>query len=216
MIGRLKTIYAVLVILFFNFLLMLMLPIPAYSITLSGPITATSVVVTGDVTVSSMTASTVTVSNALNVLGTTSGMTGRVLQMHYSSTTLTMLDDGTTNFSPVDSLSQTVSLHHSANVWRLTLSGCLGYTAGGGAGLYITIFRDSNNLGDAQFGLAAADVTSISYSGTSAPISSAILDSPGDTSAHTYKVYFRDSVGGNTGGFPYKSTGYFVLEEIGY
>src|SRR5690348_15940599 len=107
------------------FLLLILLFSPTgHAMTISGPITANNVTVTGDVTMSSMTVSSITVTNSMVVNGTTSGIPGRVLQMVWSSGTVTTT---TTSGSwvAVSGIIQSMTLSNVNDYIRISLSGSL-------------------------------------------------------------------------------------------
>lgn len=181
----------------------------AHAMTVSGPITASSVTVTGDVTMSSMTVSSITITNLLDVPGTYSGIPGRVLQMVFASTTVPTQLSGITSFTAVSAISQSITLSNANDYVRISLSGGLFSFSTS----YITIYRDSTNLGDSSVGLASVrDAPNIlgGVSGTGITIT----DFPGDTNAHTYQPYIRTSNTDGNASFPYNSTAYLFLEEI--
>lgn len=193
----------------------------ASAMALSGPITANSVIATGDVTVSSITISTLTVTASLNVLGTAK-IPGHILQMAYSSTTVQSVAAGTTNFMSTN-LSQSLSLKNATNYIRISLSGELS-TPNSNITPYLTIYRDSTNLGDPITGLSTALVGGGLPAGAlNNPVGITLIDSPEDTISHTYTVFIRTtSASSGAAYFPYNgfgigygSIGYLTLEEIG-
>ena len=190
------------------------------AMTFTGPIVSSAVTVTGDVSVSSMTVSTLTVTNSL-IFGTnTIAVVGNVVQMKMSSTT-SVTSVSTTSFSEVSGTSQTISLFNPRDYIRVSLSGnfqtiMIDSTTTQLA--YITVFRDSTNLGDASYGMSVITRGAISGSGNMEyvrPTGIYFVDSPGDTAVHTYHVFIRSAVAGNVCQFPYSGIGNLILEEVG-
>jgi len=189
------------------------------TMTVSGPITATGVTVTGDVMMSSMTISTVTISDLLNVSGAITGITHRILQMEFSSTTIAT-SVSTTSFTPISNIANSITLSNANNYIHLSLSGSL-YTEtscpGGSNFGWITIYRDSTNLGDVSKGLVTAfsfcDSLNNIYPGSS-PVGISIIDSPGDMVSHTYQAYIRSGPNADITTFPDHGVGYLLLEEV--
>lgn len=194
-------------------------PCTVKAVTVSGPITANSVIVTGNpIKVSNMAVSSFTITNSIDVQGTTAAMPGAVLQMKLISSTVTTTVTSTT-FTAVSGIQQSIALFSGADYVRISLSGSLGtiFSDSQQQPVYITIFRDSTNLGDPTTGLSS--LTSIFGYGmnphpVACPLGIKILDSPGDTSLHTYQVYIRASFSGDEVQFPL-GTGYMLLEEVG-
>jgi len=76
---------------------------------------------------------------------------------------------------------------------------------------FLTVFRDSKNLGDSVGGLLSgvpASATLIGVEGTGITT----VDSPNDTDLHTYQVYLRTFE--SLGTFPCYTPGFLLLEEI--
>jgi hypothetical protein len=190
--------------------LFLMTPGPSLhgAMTVTGPVTASSVTVIGNVTISSVTVSSLTISNLLNVTGTYSGIPGRVVQMKSTSTATGTSVFGTTNYMPVLGMAQSITLSNSNNYLRISLCGTLSVGATG----YLTIYRDSTNLGDPNSGLAATATPFVFPQPTLSGSGVTITDSPGDTNSHTYQPYIRIDADGLE--YPYDSKGYLILEEI--
>jgi hypothetical protein len=80
-----------------------------------------------------------------------------------------------------------------------------------------SIFRDSTNLGDSVKGMAVATVRVPSGTGyLDVPCSMVTVDTPGDTSAHTYAVKIHADAGGNTITWvTNSSTSNIILVEVG-
>jgi len=68
------------------------------------------------------------------------------------------------------------------------------YIASGNA--YVTVYRDSTNIGNSNYGISMVYHQS---TGTYIPSGAIqVLDSPSSTSSLTYKMYFRSQGGGTT------------------
>jgi len=114
--------------------------------------------------------------------------TGSVLQVLSTQTnatiTTTSTEYQTTNWyldiTPISTSSKIL----------VTLNGG-GQYLGGSAGVtqYVTIYRDSTNLGDSNYGLSRFSTAGGSWSLT--PHSCAVLDSPSSTSSIRYQPYFK-------------------------
>jgi hypothetical protein len=185
------------------------------ALSLRGPVVASSVSVTGTLTVSTMTATSLTVNNHLNIQALVSGT---ITQMKFSSSTVYQTISST-NFQPVPTISQSIAASSTESCVRVSLAGNLLAPAATelSTGAFITIFRDTTtNLGDQNFGLAAAGfwrTASLSYE-QNLPVGFQILDCPGDTNSHSYGAYIRVSSVSTSASFPYNGTGYLLLEEI--
>src|SRR5258706_3137119 len=134
---------------FISFFFCVLLSKQGQCLTLSGPFAANALTVSGDVTVSSMTASSMTISNLLNIHGTTRGIKGLVLQTIFSSTTI---NSTTTSTAPVaiPGMSAAITLSNTNNYVRISLSGILESTFNGSnytPAAYLSIKRDSTDLG---------------------------------------------------------------------
>src|SRR5258706_11306731 len=122
---------------------------PVNGMVFSGPITSSAVTLSGDVDVSSMTVSTMTISSLLNVTGAMLQIPGRIVQMKFSSSTV--LDYSTvtsSTFTAVPSIVTSIALSNPKNFIRISLTGNLTTDDNGTPPAYITIYRDSTNLGD--------------------------------------------------------------------
>src|SRR6185295_106411 len=115
--------------------------------TLNGSIAANAVTVTGEVTASSMTVSTMTISNLLNVNGK-ARIKGLVLQTVFSSTTVNSVTTST-SATTIPGMSATIALSNSNNYVRISLSGILegGSTISNSPHAKLSIERDSTDLG---------------------------------------------------------------------
>lgn len=207
----------------FLFLLIAVVQFSHGAMTFAGPISASSVTVTGNVTVSSMTVSSMVVTELLDVKGSYPVVAGRILQVQYVSSTVTTTTTNT-SWTAVSSLSRSITLSSATNHVCITLTGGL-YMEGSDAtnvhNGYVTVFRDSTNLGNATYGLTSAQGFYISTThpynlpgSSSAGIS--LIDSPGDTSPHTYQAYIYTSYAPDAVAFPKYGTGYLVLEEVSH
>jgi len=182
---------------------------------LSGPITANNVTVTGGVNVSSMTTSSLTVTNQF-IVNSVYSIPGTIIQSKIVLSTNT-LTSATTTFYPVDGLSQSITLSHSNNKIRISLSGTMAsfplvdITSFG----YLTIFRDSTSLTSSDaFASALGHNSSFVDNPGIGSAGIVIEDSPGDTQSHTYQAFISSPLLGDAVAFPYKSTGVLLLEEV--
>ena len=129
--------------------------------------------------------------------------TGKVLQV-VSATDTTERNTTSTSFVTIsNTLTVNITPSSTSSKIFVTVSTSLySYTTNKGA--YLTIYRDSTNLGNAQ-GL----IRSLNQNGTGGGAGTcAVLDSPSTTSQVTYQVYMRAdsssggaSVNANTSGF---------------
>jgi hypothetical protein len=196
------------------FLIFMSCKASANGMTISGPIFASTVTVAGSVTVSSMTVSSLTVSNLLQISGTRLIRPGSPIQMQFSSSTLNTVTSSST-FQAVTGMNVSIALSNAANYIRISLTGTLATDAAITSNAYLTIMRDSTDLGNTSdnSGLAIATDGMISGGSLFVPAGITITDSPGDTNTHTYQVYIR-AVGAQPAGFTTRSVGYLLLEEI--
>lgn len=186
---------------------------------ISNSIEASSVAVSGHVTVSSVTVSSLTVTNELDLSAASVAATvPRVVQLSSFTITSQQLCPVTTSFgllSPV-SIEKTITLKNAADRVRISLSGNLEVNDGRQAA-YLTIFRDSTNLGDSVYGMATAHSnqdTVFAGIDVEAPVGITLTDAPGDTSPHVYAVYERVT-NPTASYFPFQGPAYLILEEIG-
>lgn len=122
--------------------------------------------------------------------GTASGF-GKVLQV-VSATDSTSRSTTSTSFvTASNTLSVNITPSSTSN--KILVLAQSNTNSSSGAGYqYITLFRDSTNLGDSSNGMnVASNVTGVQTSYT--PVSLKFLDSPNTTSAITYQVYFRSN-----------------------
>src|SRR5579871_3840545 len=138
--------------LYFFFLSCGVVTAPAAGMTISGTIVASTVTVSGNVTVSSMTVSTMTISNSLMVTGAALNIPGRVVQIEFSSTTAGSEASTTTWQSSAD-LQNTIALLNPNDYLEIFLGGGIG-SSSVNHNAYVTIFRDTTNLGDSNYGLS--------------------------------------------------------------
>lgn len=117
--------------------------------------------------------------------------TGKVLQV-VSATDSTSRSTTSTSFvTASNTLSVNITPSSTSN--KILVLAQSNTNSSSGAGYqYITLFRDSTNLGDSSNGMnVASNVTGVQTSYT--PVSLKFLDSPNTTSAITYQVYFRSN-----------------------
>ncbi len=114
-------------------------------------------------------------------------------------------------------LSAAITPTSSSHRIKITISGDFQVSNGATpAAGFLSIFRDSTNLGDATSGFTTS-FSAISISKiTRVPVSVTYIDSPATTSARTYAVYICNSDGATTVAFPSASLPLCVitLEEI--
>jgi len=188
----------------------------ASAMTFSGPIHANAVSVQGSVSVSSITISTLTVTNLLTINGLASGLPGKIVQMKFSSTTVTTTVS-TTTYVGVSSMNVSMALSNPLNYVRISVTGMISFSSGGINSSYLTVKRDTTDLGKIDVtgeGTGFAGAVSDVPSGVEVwrPAGVVITDSPGDTSSHTYGVYIRVLREG-TAAFPH-TAGYLIAEEV--
>tara|TARA_R100001126_G_scaffold53073_1_gene29953 strand:+ start:846 stop:1679 length:834 start_codon:yes stop_codon:yes gene_type:complete len=132
---------------------------------------------------------------------------GKVLQV-VSATDTTERSHSSSTYSLASS-SLTVDITPSATSSKILVMLSTSYKKNGGS-MFITIFRDSTNLGNGNNGFINGDANNVPYPG-----SIVVLDSPSSTSQLTYQIRTRsgggDAVDFNEGG----STGSIVAMEIG-
>jgi hypothetical protein len=126
-------------------------------------------------------------SGAITAAKLASGVGGKVLQV-ITATDSTLRTTTSTSFvTASNTLSISITPSSTSNKIFVISSGCFG-TPSGSYGGFMTLFRDSTNLGDATEGMgrffdaANSNVT---------PFALSILDSPSSTSALTYQVYIK-------------------------
>jgi hypothetical protein len=79
---------------------------------------------------------------------------------------------------------------------------------------YITIKRDSTDLGNPDLsGLATAQNNAVNVD-VLVPVGITFTDKPGDTNSHTYQPYLRAYSSSTTAEFPYDCVAYLLVEEI--
>ncbi len=192
----------------------LIIPKSCNGTTVGGAILSSSATVSGGINVSSMTVSSVSVNNLMNSQGITTGISGRVVQLKLSSTTVAT-SVSTTSFAAVANIQQSIALSNANNYVQISLSGNLSTVLNGAQPAYITIYRDSINLGDNNYGLSVV-TTGVSIGPTLylRPVGIRMIDSPGDTNSHTYQAYIRVGTIGNSADFPSYGTGVLILQEV--
>lgn len=187
----------------------------ASAISLSGPISASSLNIAGGVTMSSMAVSNLIATNSFQILGTSPTLPNSLLQMAYSSTTVTEVTTSTT-FIAVPNLAVSFKLTNATDYIRISVTGLLSIANSEFASGYLTIKRDTTDLGNTSdnSGLAVCS-TNLTYSiPQHVPVGITIPYLPGDTNSHTYQVYIRSSSNSYSVAFPDSGVGYLLLEEI--
>lgn len=108
-----------------------------------------------------------------------------------------------------------ITLSNSANKLKITTTGCLRASSVGSGATIATIYRDSTDLGSGGIVDIQASVVT---GGLEMPCSMTIIDSPGDTSSHTYQVRIKSTNSGNTATYPSvgnaASPAWIIAEEI--
>lgn len=168
---------------------------PAYGTTITGDVTSSSFTFSGPV---SLTTATI---NNLVLTGTATGDFGKLFQVVTSthggdgSSTSTSYADtglaGTIAMSKATHKVLVVFIHHLANNFASTTNGV--YAS-------IKLLRDGNAIETIPyaFGTRTNISTMGSGSGSTGSLTQFYLDSPGDTSAHTYKTQFANTEGNGT------------------
>ena len=132
---------------------------------------------------------------------------GKVLQV-VSATDTTERSHSSSTFSLASS-TLSVDITPAATSSKILVMLSTSYKKNGG-NMFLTIFRDSTNLGNGNNGFINGDANNVPYPG-----SIVVLDSPSSTSQLTYQIRSRsgggDAVDFNEGG----STGSIVAMEIG-
>jgi hypothetical protein len=114
---------------------------------------------------------------------------GSVIQVVQGTLAPTLVQTSSTSFV-TSTLSASITPSSSSNKILVMCSGGAPYTEANGRSLWLTIYRNSTNLGNSTYGFGRyyADVSSVMT-----PMSMTYLDSPATTSSTTYAVYFRSS-----------------------
>jgi hypothetical protein len=180
---------------------------PAICMTLSGPISANSVTVSGGVTISSVSISSLTINNLMDIQGTVNGV---VLQTIYSSSTENATTTSTSPFA-INGMAGSIALSNPNNYVRISINGILEASFDGVnyfPKVNLSVERDTTDIGGGAL-VSTINITPITVATT-------ILDSPGDTNTHTYQVTFDvDSASsGTVANFTPSPVGYLLLEEI--
>jgi hypothetical protein len=132
---------------------------------------------------------------------------GKVLQV-VSATDTTERSHSSSTYSLASS-TLSVDITPAATSSKILVMLSTSYKKNGGS-MFLTIFRDSTNLGNGNYGFINGDANNVPYPG-----SIVFLDSPSSTSQLTYQIRTRsgggDAVDFNEGG----STGSIVAMEIG-
>ena len=140
---------------------------------------------------------------ALTKINLASGVTGTLPTGNYSAKIGQVVQTGS-DYSVVSTSTSYVDFESSSGtVWETAITPTAtsskifvfasigGYKKDGGA-IYLSIFRGSTNLGDANRGMINGDANNVMYSSAMT-----VLDSPSTTSSTTYEVRMR-SAGGDT------------------
>lgn len=191
------------------------LAVPAQCVTIGGPITANDVSVTGSVTMSSMTVSSTTVLHALRVNGSVEGLPGNISPAK-SSTTLLSFQTTSTTYMAVP-ISNSITLSKAGDYIRISLSGLLFVNDSTVGSAYLTIKRDSvdigNTINNSGLAIASSNETLGDYP-VIVPVGISIIDKPGDTNTHIYQPFIRTSTTSVNARFTSTSIGQLLLEEI--
>ena len=117
---------------------------------------------------------------------------GSVLQVVYGTTTA---DNNTTSTSfQASDLSASITPSSTSNKIFVQVGLASWHVASSNA--YVTVYRDSTNIGNGNYGISMLYAHS---TGTYIPSGAIqVLDSPSSTSSLTYKMYFRSQGGGST------------------
>ena len=127
-------------------------------------------------------------SGAITAAKLASGVGGKVLQVITATDSTSRSTSSTSFVTGSNTLSVSITPAASANK-VFVICTCEASVAVNGA-TFLTIFRDSTNLGNTNGMVAMGGLSSpSSYDGTQCSIS--VLDSPSTTSAITYQLYFR-------------------------
>jgi|DEB0MinimDraft_6_1074348.scaffolds.fasta_scaffold205266_1 hypothetical protein len=119
-----------------------------------------------------------------------SGVGGKVLQVKSAYITTGVTGNHTTFQATGLSVSITPS-STSSKIFATVQGGAFYNTTIAGVTMRCTIYRDSTNLGDSDYGLAR--YSSLGGSWTITPHSFSVLDSPSSTSSLTYEVYYKNA-----------------------
>ena len=186
----------------------------ANGMTVSGNVVASSVVVTGDVTMSSMTVSSVTVTDFLQATDAVVNSRGIISQMK-SSSTVNSFSTTSTAYVAVP-LSSSITLTNPSSYVRISLTGILSISNPNLGNAYLTIKRDSVDLGNTDDGSGLAMATSNLTGGPSVyvPVGITAVDFPGDTISHTYQVFIRSDTSSVNAVFSVNGLSCLVVEEI--
>lgn len=127
---------------------------------------------------------------ALTKLNSFSMPTGSVLQV-VSGSTSTQVNVASTTYTDTGLTASITPSSTSSKIFATVQGGSFYNTTTAGVTMRCTIYRDSTNLGDSDYGLAR--YSSPGGSWTITPHSFSVLDSPSSTSSLTYEVYYRNA-----------------------
>ena len=120
--------------------------------------------------------------------------TGSVLQV-VNATTLAGITTSSTSFVTTGFSSSITPTSATSKIYAMVNGGGAYCSTSSGIVMYSTIYRNSTNIGDANYGLERH--TTVGGTFAIAPHSMSVLDSPATTSSTTYTCYFRNA--GTTG-----------------
>ena len=148
--------------------------------------------------------------DTVNVGGTAGTGFGKVLQSVSATDTTDRSTTSTTFVTASNTLTLNITPSASSSKVLIMVSTTL-YQYTGNKGVYLTIYRDSTNLGNAQGLVRVLDQDSSSgFSGAGTCI---VLDSPSTTSQITYQAYIRTDSGG-TGAINSNTSGFITALEV--
>ena len=125
----------------------------------------------------------------------------------------------TTSSAFVDATDFTLTVTASASTSKFLVMASANMESDGAASRsHATILRDSTNIGQSSGCLTM--MHEYYYPGSQdqeMPATMQVLDTPGDTNAHTYKVQIRHNAGSRTGwnGVQHTTKGSFIIIEVG-
>ena len=120
--------------------------------------------------------------------------TGSVLQV-VNATTLAGITTSSTSFVTTGFSASITPTSATSKIYAMVNGGGAYCSTSSGIVMYSTIYRNSTNIGDANYGLERH--TTVGGTFAIAPHSMSVLDSPATTSSTTYTCYFRNA--GTTG-----------------
>jgi len=161
--------------------------VPLTSADIADSIITSAKIVDGTIVNADINASAAIVSTKLSGVGATAG---QVIQVVSATDTTSRSTSSTSFVTASNTLSVTITPASASNK-ILILTNVVGRGAPAVGNIFLTIYKDSTNLGNGNAGFGT------DYNGEITFMSGAYLDSPATTSATTYQVYFR--MGGGTG-----------------